>query len=76
MRYAIVPAQANATSGDGSVTITVDPFDDFHPGERAQATITDGVLRLQIRALYRLVNPDCAAKQGFTGYVPITQVAE
>ena len=34
---------ANTTSGAGTTTITLDPFDDFHPGERVQATVTDGI---------------------------------
>ena len=35
----------NATSDDNGspVTITVDPFDAFHPGERVQATVTNSI---------------------------------
>ncbi len=33
----------NTTSGAGTAAITVNPFNDFHPGERVQATVTAGV---------------------------------
>ena len=46
--FVIHPSQttrtgANGTSGSGTSTITIDPFNDFYPGERVQVTLTDGV---------------------------------
>ncbi len=37
------PTGTNTTSGEGTATISVDPSNVFHPGERVQATVTAGV---------------------------------
>ncbi len=34
---------ANVTSGQGTATLTLHLFNDFHPGERVQATVTSGI---------------------------------